>query len=147
MGTGLLHLHSFLPFILLVLLIIVFVLSLIQWQQGKPSSTLAFKLAKITFILSHVQLTAGILLLIIGERAKAMFSQEGAMKTIMSTTELRVTFVEHPLTMLIGVILLTVGYIQAKKLKEVARAKKLALFFGFALVLILVRIPWDMWLN
>ena len=147
MSTGLLHLHSFLPYVFLILLIIVFVMHLIQWQQSKPSTELGFKLAKITFILGHVQLTIGFLLLFFGERAKAVFSQEGALKTIMGDAEMRLSFVEHPLTMLIALALLTVGYIKAKKMEGIDRAKKIALFFGFGLVLILSRIPWDAWLS
>jgi hypothetical protein len=147
MSTGFLHLHSYLPYIFLTLLVITFLISLVQWQQSKPSSALAFKLAKVTFILGHLQLTIGILLLFMGEKAKAIFSQEGAMKTIMGDAGLRLSFVEHPITMLLAITLLTIGYVKAKKSEGVDRAKKIALFFGFGFVLMLTRIPWDAWLN
>jgi hypothetical protein len=52
--------------------------------------------------------------------------------------------IEHPLTMLIGVILLTVGKIKAKKNEDVAKANKtIFAYFLVALVLFALRTPWD----
>ena len=52
--------------------------------------------------------------------------------------------VEHPITMLIGVILITVGKVKAKKIEDVAIANKTIFsYFIVALVLIALRTPWD----
>ena len=147
MGTGLLHFHSFLPYIFIVLLIIVFVMHLIRWQSGKGVTKGTFTLAKVIFILAHIQLLVGILLLIFGDRGTAIWAQEGSMKLIMSDAGLRLSFIEHPITMILAIIVISMGYLKAKKLEGAARAKRIALFYGFGLVLILARIPWENWLN
>ena len=106
-----------------------------------------FTLTKVTFILSHIQLLVGLFVLFLGERATAIFSQEGAMKTIMGDSELRLAFVEHPLTMIIAIVFLTLGYVGSKKLTGAAQAKRISIFYGIALLLILIRIPWQAWLG
>lgn len=66
------------------------------------------------------------------------------MGTVMKDATTRLLVIEHPLTMLIAVVLITIGRAKAKK-KTTDSSKFLttAIFFGIALVLILVRIPWD----
>ena len=147
MNTGILHLHSGLPYLLLILLIASLLGNVMAWQSKKQASKMMFTLAKVTFILSHIQLLVGMFVLFLGERATAIFSQEGAMKTIMSDSDLRLAFVEHPLTMIIAIVFITLGYIGSKKLTGSAQAKRISIFYGIALLLILVRIPWQAWLG
>jgi hypothetical protein len=46
--------------------------------------------------------------------------------------------------MIIGVILITIGKVKAKKIEDVAKAnKKIFYYFFAALVLIALRTPWD----
>jgi hypothetical protein len=48
--------------------------------------------------------------------------------------------------MLIGIILITVGYIKAKKPGDDARRfRTVIIFYGLGLILILSRIPWQVW--
>lgn len=147
MSTGILHLHSFLPYLLLVLLLLAFVSNLMAWQKNSSVSNGMSTLTKVAFILSHVQLVVGLLLLFIGERAQGAFANEGAMKNIMKDSDLRLALVEHPLMMIIAVALITVGYVGSKKKEGSAKGKKVAIFYGLALVLIFARIPWQTWLG
>jgi hypothetical protein len=147
MNTGILHLHSGLPYVLLVLLIASLLGNVIAWQSNKQGSKMMFTLTKVTFILSHIQLLVGLFVLFLGEKATAIFSQEGAMKTIMGDSELRLAFVEHPLTMIIAIVFITLGYIGSKKKTGSAQAKRISIFYGVALLLVLIRIPWQAWLG
>jgi hypothetical protein len=147
MNTGILHLHSGLPYLLLILLVASLLGNIMAWQSNKQASKTIFTLTKVTFILSHIQLLVGLFVLFLGERATAIFSQEGAMKTIMGDSELRLAFVEHPLTMIIAIVFLTLGYVGSKKLTGAAQAKRISIFYGIALLLILIRIPWQAWLG
>ena len=56
----------------------------------------------------------------------------------------RFVTVEHPLMMVIGVALITIGKIKAKKIEDVAKANKtIFLYFLIAFILIAIRTPWD----
>ena len=143
MSTGILHLHSFLPYIFLVLLIYVFISSLIGWQQGKNMSDINFKLAKITFILSHVQMLIGVILFFVSQKVDAALSTGDLMKNAFN----REVVLEHPITMVLGIAMLTFGYLKAKKADGLMRNKNIALYFGFGFFLFIARIPWDRWFN
>jgi len=147
MSTGILHLHSFLPYILLVLLLITFATNAMAWVKKSSVSSGMVTLTKVAFILSHVQLVVGLLVIFMGERAQAAFGQENAMQNIMKDSDLRLALVEHPLMMIIAIALITIGYIGSKNKSGAEKGKKIAIFYGSALVLIFARIPWSAWLN
>lgn len=117
------------------------------WQNKTQVSKTMYSITKVTFILSHVQLLIGLSVLFLGDRATALFSQDAAMKTIMGDSELRLAFVEHPVTMILAIVMLTLGYVGSKKLTGSAQAKRISIFYGIGLLLILIRIPWQTWLG
>lgn len=64
----------------------------------------------------------------------------------MSNAELRLTSLEHPLINIIAIILITIGWSKHKKLvNSEAKFKTFAIFYGLGLLLILSRIPWNLW--
>jgi hypothetical protein len=70
------------------------------------------------------------------------FSTQGAMKI----PELRLTMLEHPLINIIGIVLITIGWSTHKKQESSnGKFKKIAIFYGLGLLLILSRIPWSLW--
>ncbi len=145
MSTGLLHLHSFLPYIILTLLLLVVILCIKTISSGKLSA-FHFKIARIAMILAHIQLLVGFMVLFMGDAAKSAFSQ--GMGEIMKNAELRNTFIEHPMMMLIGIALITIGFSRAKRAEtDKAKNKNLLIFFGLGLVVILSKIPFEQWLN
>ncbi len=147
MSTGILHLHSFIPYLLLILLLLAFAANAMAWQKNNAVSSSMNTLTKAAFILSHIQLLAGLFLLFFGDKAKAAFGHEDGMKMIMKDSDLRLSLIEHPLMMVIAVVLITIGYVGSKKKEGSAKSKKIAIFYGLALVLIFARIPWQAWLN
>ena len=73
------------------------------------------------------------------------FSEQG-MGEIMKNSNLRLYLVEHPLIMIISIILITVGYSKhKKKLSSTKKFRMIAIFYALALILMLSRIPWNAW--
>ncbi len=141
MYTGLLHLHSYFAYLLLAALVFSIVYILMAYINKQPFTDKHRKIALIGFIASHVQLLFGLILYFVSPLGMSNIS--GA---VMKNAEMRLYAVEHPLTMLIGVILITVGYSKAKKLTDSdQRYKKILIFYIIGLVLILSRIPWISW--
>ncbi len=131
MQSALLHSHSGLRWILLILLIMT-----IASVFGKRSGKVAFtdgdrKLSLFTLISAHLQAVLGLVLYFFSQ--KVDFSA-----TTMSSPVHRFFTVEHALMMLIAVILITIGYGKAKK----ANARGVFVYYLLALIVILVAIPW-----
>ena len=135
MYSGLVHAHSGLRWIFLILILATIGLALIKWIGKKPFWEQHKKLALFTFIVSHIQLVLGLVLYFISP--KVIFDEE-----VMSNAFKRFWAVEHISVMLIGIVLITLGYIKAKRQLPENSAKTIAIYFGIALVLILSRIPW-----
>ncbi len=140
MYIGLLHLHSFLRYVLLALLIITIVKSFSGWFGKKSYSAADNKLSLFTMIAAHTQLLLGIILYSISEKVSEGWSDFAA---AMKEPVLRFWTVEHISGMLIAITLITIGRITSKKsIKDISKHKKVALYFLCALLLILVSIPW-----
>ncbi|MBK8670338.1 MAG: hypothetical protein IPN89_13165 [Saprospiraceae bacterium] len=61
----------------------------------------------------------------------------------------RLLAVEHPLVNIIGIALITIGYLKSKKQSAASgsyAARPVLIYFGLGLLLILSRIPWHLWL-
>ena len=129
METGIKHLHHFLPFVFYIVLII----ALIKSFLGKIANPKKDILLTATLALAHMQLILGIILLI-------PFLQAGIH---MGNAANRFVTVEHPLMMTIGVVLITIGRVKAKKIEDLSKANKTIFYYFFiALVLIALRTPW-----
>ena len=135
--------HSYWAYLVLVFLTIATFNALYKFLTDKPYVGKDFSLALTAFILMHIQLLLGIILFF----SKGYFD-ELSIGEIMKTPALRRLVIEHPTTMIIAVVLLTIGYSKHKK-KLVSRPKfkLLAIFYSLALVLILTMIPWKTWLG
>ena len=68
------------------------------------------------------------------------------MGEIMKMKEARLLMVEHPLMMIIAIVLITIGWSKHKKqTTDKGKFKTIAIFYGIALLLVLSRIPWTQW--
>lgn len=143
MTTGFQHLHSFLAYIALLGIIISFVYALIGALSGRSFEEKDRKFGLIGLIPTHLQLVIGLVLYFLSPLGFANLS--GA---TMSDSVSRLYAVEHPVINIIAVIVITVGYVRAKKLTESRnRFRSIYMFYGVGLILILSRIPWAAWLN
>jgi hypothetical protein len=132
----LVHLHSGFRWVLLITL----VLAIIQ-VAGKLSGNHSFtdkdkKMPLFAFISCHIQLLVGLILYAISP--KVVFSAE-SMKNAMS----RFFLVEHTTMMILAIIIISVGYIMAKKVAPEKKAFS-RIFWAYlvGLILILASIPW-----
>lgn len=132
--------HYYLMVALLVFLIFTIGKFAFKKSDKSPFGDMEDKTTLVVFILSHIQLLVGLFLLFVGPMSNN-FSHMG---DIMKDSYLRMMTVEHPLTMIIGVAMITIGRIKMKKKPEAdAKYKTIIIFYAIALVLFLSRIPWS----
>ena len=140
MLTGLLHVHSLLRYVLLVLLLISIVKAYGGWGGKKSYSPGDRKLALFTVISAHLQLVIGLVLYFISPNVKVALAN---MSEAMKNPELRFWAVEHIAMMLIAIILITIGSVRAKKAAtDEGKHKQISIFFLLALLVIFIAIPW-----
>ncbi|HAZ23478.1 MAG TPA: hypothetical protein DCY95_01310, partial [Algoriphagus sp.] len=102
------------------------------------------KIAMVAFILAHTQLLVGLILYFVSPVGFSLLTSGGA----MSDPAARLTALEHPLINIIAIVLISIGYIRAKKLQsDRARFRSVYMMYAIGLVLILSRIPWANWLG
>ena len=134
MSTGLMHLHHYLPFLFFIVLII----SIVRAAVNKIPNAKKDIFLTLTLIFAHIQLFIGLVLLI--PKMAVVVDWNG----VMGNEASRVLLVEHPLTMLIAVVLITLGKVKAKKIEDNAKANKTVFgYFSVALILIVLRTPWE----
>lgn len=143
MYTGLLHLHHWMPFLWLLLILVVLVQNFLVWKSDREFTASLKRQNTITIVLTHIQVTVGLVMLI-GFNMD-MFSEMG---TLMGDDALRFKYVEHPTTMLLGAVLITIGNAKSKR-QEAAKnkAKTVVIWFGIGLLLIASRFPWEAFLQ
>jgi hypothetical protein len=137
MYTGLLHLHSFLRWVILLLLVISVLMSLAGMTGKKPFSAGQAKTALFLMISAHIQLLVGLYEWVFGPWGVKRLSDMGTDRVA------RFYGVEHITAMIIAIALITIGRGVAKKsLPDVVKQRRTFWFFLVALVIILVSIPW-----
>ncbi|MAX71456.1 MAG: hypothetical protein CMC76_10205 [Flavobacteriaceae bacterium] len=137
--------HSKWAYLVLVVLIIATVNALIKFFGNKEFDPKDFRIALFTLITMHIQLLIGIVLFFMKDYFGTI-KEVGGMGEVMKNSALRNLIVEHPLTMIIAITLVTIGYSKhKKKLTSKPKFKMLAIFYTIALVLVLAKIPWNLW--
>lgn len=132
----LIHAHSGLRWVVLFLLVAATFKALMKWRSKAPFTEGDRKLNLFTMISAHVQLLLGLILYFTSP--KVNFAAE-AMKETVS----RFYLVEHSFTMILAIILITIGYSKSKRMAdENKKFKTVFTFFVIALLLILAGIPW-----
>lgn len=132
--------HSGWAYIALLLLVFAVVNALLGFINKKTFTAKDRKIALFGLIASHIQLLVGLILYFISPLG---FDSLGEMKN----AAIRLTSLEHPLLNIIAILLITIGWSSHKRADENQKFKKIAIFFGFGLFLILLRIPWSSWLS
>lgn len=141
MYTGFQHLHSWFAYLVLAILAVVFIYVLVNYFNNKPFTESVRKSALAGLIAAHLQLLIGLVLYFISPMGISNFSGEA-----MGDSMARLLMLEHPLTMIIGIVLITVGYSKAKNgTEDASRYKKILIYYGLGLFFILLRIPWSLW--
>lgn len=122
---------------LVILMGIIFVISTLIYAISKKDTNATIKkIGLFTTITFHVQLLIGLVYYIM------MFSALEP-SNIMSDSALRLTFVEHPMMMIAGVVFMTIANAKLKRSTTVPMS--VAVFAIIGLVCILSRIPYHVW--
>jgi len=134
--------HSYWSYLVLIILVLAVVNAIIGLSSKKEFGNKDLRLGLFTLIFSHIQLLLG-LALYFGNGYASRISGE-----TMGDSDLRFVIIEHPITMILAIVLITIGWSKHKK-KEASNAKfkTFAIFYGIALILVLLRIPWKVWLG
>jgi hypothetical protein len=144
MYTGLQHTHSGLAYLALLALVLVIIWALVGALSGRDFQEKDRKIALIAFILCHIQLLVGLILYFVSPLGFSLLAGGGA----MADATARLTALEHPLINILAIVLVSVGFIRAKKLESsTAKFRSIYMMYAVGLVLILSRIPWSSWLG
>lgn len=143
MYTGFKHFHSFWAYLALALLIFAIGYSIYGFVTKKPFTKQSKMIVMAALMVTHIQMLLGFVLYFISPFGVKNFSGEA-----MKDSTARLLMLEHPLMMMIGIVLITVGYSQAKRITvDNIKFKKISIFYTLGIVLIFARIPWTQWLN
>lgn len=133
--------HSGWAYIALLLLVVAVVNSLIGWTSKKEFTARDRKIALFGLIATHIQLVVGLILYFVSPLGSAVFGE-------MEDAALRLTSLEHPLTNIIAITLITIGWSKHKKAAtNEAKFKAITIFFGLGFLLILTKLPWSLWFK
>jgi hypothetical protein len=130
MDKGLLHLHSLMRWVILILLLLALFQALTKNSGIRKGSLWLMIAAHITLLIGLYQWFTGPLGLKI--------LQNNSMKEVMGNSALRFWAVEHITCMLLAILLITVARGKAKMLNY----KAVTLLYLLALLLILAGVPW-----
>ena len=125
MTTGLIHLHSLLRWVILILLLVSIYYSLVKSEKIKSTGLWLM-------ITSHVMLVIGLY-----QWFRDVFNYPD-FKSVVATPALRFFKMEHPVMMVIAVVLITLARRKAKELNY----RSHSIMLGVALLIILAMIPW-----
>ncbi len=142
MQTGLVHLHNFLRWVILILLVISIAKAYVGWTGKKAFSAADKKVWLFTMISAHTTLLLGLYQVAFGRYGFLSGAlPEGT--SFMKDKFFRFYWVEHPVGMLIAIVLITLGHGMAKKaVSDEVKYKKAFYYFLIALIVILASIPW-----
>ena len=130
MYTGLLHLHSALRYVVLVLVLLAIVQAITA--GSKPYTATNKKINLFALISAHLQLVIGLILYFISPNVD--FSK-------MSNPIFRYWNVEHITMMILAIVLITIGYSKSKRAKEdKAKHRAIYIFYTLAIVIVLLAI-------
>ncbi|WP_209401608.1 hypothetical protein [Pseudozobellia sp. WGM2] len=139
-------LHSYLAYIVLILLFMAVANAMMGWVGNKMFTMQKdLRLSLFALILSHIQLLVGLILYFVSPSGIKAIQTLG-MGGLNSAS--RLLALEHPLINIIAIAFITIGWSRHKKFMEGNKKfKSIAIFYGLGLVLILSRIPWGQWFN
>ena len=115
--------------------------SFLGWFGKKKYTAGDNKLSLFLFITAHLQLVIGLVLYFISDIVQGYKAMP--MIDIMQDSVARFWVVEHMLSMIVGILIITLGRIMAKKAKtDGAKFRRQAIYFTLAMVIIFAAIPW-----
>ena len=136
--------HSYWAFFVLLILILAILNSIHGKVSGKYFGANDLRISLFGLIFSHIQLLIGLILYFISP----WFKQWSSMGMgVIKNTESRLYLIEHPITNILAIILITMGWSLHKRQSDSSKKfLRIALFYGLGFVFLLSRIPLKSWL-
>lgn len=138
------QMHSGWAYVALLTLILAVGNALIKLSSKKPFSANDRRISLFALIAVHIQFLVGMILYFVSPKGLDMIKAVGMSGM---TAEMRLVALEHPVTNLIAIALITVGWSRHKRMSEDKKIKPIAIFYTLGLVLLLIRIPWQSWFS
>ncbi|CAA0225631.1 hypothetical protein [Tenacibaculum maritimum] len=139
------NVHSYWAYIVVIILAYAVINAIIGLAQKKEFTQKDFRIGLFTLIAAHIQLLIGLSWYFMSPWYKFLKANGGE---VMKDSTARLLAIEHPIMMVVAIILITIGWSKHKKqTSNIAKFKTFAIFYGLALLLVLARIPWSLWLN
>ncbi|HET7178331.1 MAG TPA: cytochrome B [Chryseosolibacter sp.] len=137
MYNALLFVHSYVRYIVLILLIVVIIASAVGLINKKPYSNSDNKLGLSLLIFTHLQFLVGIILYFVSPAV--VFSGES-----MKNSSARYWLVEHAFGMIIAIALITAARVTSKKMSDSqAKYRRLLIFNLIAFLIIVLTISFS----
>ncbi|HKJ06100.1 MAG TPA: hypothetical protein VJ970_01395 [Flavobacteriaceae bacterium] len=138
--------HSLWAYVVLAVLIIAVINAFIGLSKKKNFEAKDLRISLFAVIATHIQLIIGFIAYYLSSFYSIM--RDVGMGEVMKNGELRKLLVEHPLTIIIAIILITIGFSKhKKKTTSASKFKTIAVYYTIGLVLILAVIPWNLWFS
>jgi hypothetical protein len=136
-----LMIHSYWRWLVLLVLLVRGLKGLVGYLQKSEYGALDKRLSLAAVIAVDVQLLLGIVLFAISPTIRIALADPGA---AMKNDVVRLLFVEHPFTMIVGVVLVHVGHALGKRptRPDPSRHRIAAAMTLLGLGIVLTRIPW-----
>jgi hypothetical protein len=134
-------LHNLIRWVVLVFAVVAFVRGLLGWLRKSDWTDRDRKVGIILTSFLDAQLLIGLLLyFIFSPNTRAVFQDFGS---VMGNAAMRFFALEHALYMLLAVVFAHVGSVLTKRATDDNdRHRKAAIFYGLALLLIILGMPW-----
>ena len=143
MYTGLVHLHNFLRWVVLLLLVVAIFRHLSGMSGRKAFTKGDRKVGTWLMIVANVQFVLGLIQWFVGDWGYKLVQSAGGMGAVMKNSATRFWVVEHPVGMIIAIALISIGRGVAKKnIPDANKHKRAFWLFLIALIVIIVSVPW-----
>ena len=139
-------LHSGWAYVTLLILIFAVVNVITGLVSKREFKDRDLRISLFTLIVAHIQLIIGFIAYFLS--AQFQYLLDNGMGAAMKESEIRYFIIEHPLIMILSIVLITIGFSKHKrKTSDAEKFKVIAIYYGLALIFILSRIPWSRWFT
>ena len=138
------NIHSYWAFFVLIILVLGILNAFVGKSKGREFTAKDLRISLFGLIFSNIQLLIGLILYFVSP----WFDQWSALGMgVMKDAQTRLYLIEHPITNIVAIILITMGWSMHKR-QDLSSKKflRIGLFYTLGLILLLSRIPWDSWL-
>lgn len=125
--------HSGLRWLVLALLVVAIINALVKWLSKSEFKPLDRSINLFAMISVHIQVLLGIILLFISNKAD--------LSNPMANDATRYFSIEHPVTMLLAAVLITIGHSRYKRMASAtSKFRTIAIFYAIGLAMIFAMI-------